>query len=163
VASKKRKPVDRATMADPQAARSAAVALLARRDFSSAELRGRLARKGFDASAVGEAIAELVEERALNDGRYAANFVRYEAARGHGPVRIRVELQALGLSGEQIEAALVEGPDWQTLAREVRVRKFGPEPPVEWPQKARQARFLQYRGFSSDHIRLALGADFDLD
>jgi regulatory protein len=89
--------------------------------------------------------------------------VRYEAARGHGPVRIRAELQALGLSGEQIEAALVEGPDWQALAREVRVRKFGLEPPVEWPQKARQARFLQYRGFSSDHIRLALGADFDLD
>jgi regulatory protein len=46
---------------------------------------------------------------------------------------------------------------------EVRNRKFGPEPPADWPEKARQARFLQYRGFSSDHIRLALGADFDLD
>jgi regulatory protein len=35
--------------------------------------------------------------------------------------------------------------------------------PESWPEKARQARFLQYRGFSSDHIRAALGADFDSD
>jgi regulatory protein len=149
--------------ADPGAARSAAIALLARRDFSSAELRSRLARKGFDAQLVAATIADLVEERALNDPRYAANYVRYEAARGHGPVSIRAELKALELPDELIEAALGEGPDWLVLAREVRVRKFGPDPPSDWPEKARQARFLQYRGFSSDHIRLALGADFDLD
>jgi regulatory protein len=137
--------------------------LLARRDFSSAELRGRLARKGFDAAVVAQVIAELVEERALNDSRYAANYVRYEAGRGHGPVRIRAELKGLELADELIEAALAEGPDWQALAREARMRKFGPEPPTGWPEKARQARFLQYRGFSSDHIRSALNADFDLD
>ncbi|MFL6602946.1 MAG: regulatory protein RecX [Steroidobacteraceae bacterium] len=160
---KKRKPVDRASLADPQAARSAAIALLARRDFSTGELRERLARKGFEAGIVAQVIAELGEERALDDSRYAANYVRYAAARGHGPVRIRAELKALELTDELIEAALAEGPDWQTSAREARVRKFGPEPPVGWPEKARQARFLQYRGFSSDHIRLALDADFDLD
>lgn len=160
---KRRKSVDPADLADPGAARSAAIALLARRDFTVGELRGRLGRKGFDEGVVAQTIAELLEERALNDSRYAANYVRSEAARGHGPVRIRAELKALELSDELIEAALGEGPQWQVLAREVRVRKFGPEPPPDWPQKARQARFLQYRGFSSDHIRSALGADFDLD
>jgi regulatory protein len=160
---KKRHSVDAAGLADPGTARSAAIALLARRDFSSGELRGRLARKGFDAGVVADTIAELIEERALNDSRYAVNYVRYEAARGHGPVRIRAELKALELSDELIEAALAEGPDWRVLALEVRVRKFGPDPPSQWPEKARQARFLQYRGFSSDHIRSALGADFDLD
>jgi SOS response regulatory protein OraA/RecX len=35
--------------------------------------------------------------------------------------------------------------------------------PESWSDKARQARFLQYRGFSSDHIRFALGSDFDPD
>jgi regulatory protein len=148
---------------DPGAARSAAIALLARRDFASGELRGRLERKGFDAAMVAGTIAELIEERALNDERYVANYVTYEAARGHGPVRISAELKALELPGGLIEAALANGPDWRALAREVRERKFGLVQPSDWTEKARQARFLQYRGFSSDHIRSALGADFDLD
>jgi regulatory protein len=148
---------------DPASARSAAIALLARRDYATGELRGRLERKGFDASVVESTIGELIAERALNDARFAANYVSYQAARGRGPLRIAADLKALGLPGELIEAALAEGPDWRVLARQVRVRKFGPDPPSDWPDQARQARFLQYRGFSSDHIRLALGADFDLD
>ena len=148
---------------DPESARTTAITLLARRDYASGELRGRLTRKGFDADVVAQTVADLLEERALNDSRYAANYVRYEAGRGHGPVRIRAELKALELAEELIEAALAEGPDWRVLALEVRVRKFGPDPPSDWPEKARQARFLQYRGFSADHIRSALGADIDLD
>src|SRR5256884_6006052 len=44
---------------DPEAARTAAVALLARRDFASAELRVKLCSKGFEDAAAGQAIAEL--------------------------------------------------------------------------------------------------------
>jgi regulatory protein len=148
---------------DPAAARQAAIALLAKRDYASGELRARLERKGFNAQIVASTIAELAEERALDDARYAENYVRYCTARGQGPLRIAAELRALELSADLIEAALAGGPDWRALAGEVRNRKFGPEPPAGWPEKARQARFLQYRGFSSDHIRLALGSDFDLD
>jgi regulatory protein len=108
-------------------------------------------------------IGELLEERALDDARYAGNYVSYSAARGQGPLRIAAELKALEVPSDLIDAALSGGPDWKALAVEVRNRKFGPEPPADWPEKARQARFLQYRGFSSDHIRLALGADLDLD
>jgi len=39
--------------------------------------------------------------------------------------------------------------------------KFGLEAPASWAQRARRARFLQYRGFSSDHIRAATGAEPD--
>jgi regulatory protein len=66
------------------------------------------------------------------------------------------------VAADVIEAALA-GPDWRALAREVRVRKFGTTEPPGWRERARQARFLQYRGFSSDHIGSALGADFDPD
>ena len=149
--------------ADPAAARQVAIALLARRDYASSELRARLERKGFDTQVVESTVAELTEERALDDARYAANYVAYAAARGQGPLRIAAELKALELPTDLIEAALAGGPDWRVLAGEVRNRKFGPEPPADWPEKSRQARFLQYRGFSSDHIRLALGADLDLD
>jgi regulatory protein len=147
----------------PDGARAFAITLLARRDYASTELRERLERKGFDPGAADNTVQELLEERALDDGRYANNYVSYHAARGEGPLRIAADLQAMGLPAALIDAALAGGPDWRAAAREVRVRKFGPEAPSEWAEKARKARFLQYRGFSSDHIRLALGADLDLD
>ena len=153
----------KAESADPAAARSVAIGLLARRDYAAGELRARLLRKGFTAEGVEVTIGELIDERALDDARYAGNYVTYAASRGQGPLRIAAELKALELPADLIEAALAGGPDWRALAGEVRNRKFGSEPPAGWPEKARQARFLQYRGFSSDHIRLALGADFDLD
>jgi regulatory protein len=145
------------------AAREAAVSLLAGRDFASGELQARLVRQGFDAAAAAGAVGELVEERLLDDVRYAGNYVSYHAERGQGPVRIADDLRGFGLPGDLVNAALAAGPDWRALARDVRVRKFGSEEPSSWAEKARQARFLQYRGFSSDHIRLALGADFDPD
>jgi regulatory protein len=147
---------------DPEAMRAAAVALLARRDFASGALRERLAAQGFELSALAGVVAELQREGLLNDERYAHNYVAYHAGRGQGPLRIGAELRREGLPETLIEAALAEGPDWSALARRVRAARFG-EPPSSWPERARQARFLQYRGFSSDHIRAATGADPNLD
>ncbi len=148
---------------DPQAARAAALALLGRRDFASAELSGRLAAQGFAPELVASTLAELTRERSLDDERYAHNYVAYRSGRGHGPVRIASELRTLGIAAELIEAALGSGYDWTGLARAARQRRFGASPPGSWSEKARQARFLQYRGFSADHIRSALGAEIDPD
>jgi regulatory protein len=148
--------------ADADAARTTAVALLARRDFASGELRKRLRAKAFDTGAVATVIADLTREGLLNDERYALNYVTYRAGRGQGPIRIAAELRGHGLDPAVIETALAGGPDWCSLARKTRTARFGP-PPDSWADKARQARFLQYRGFSSDHIRAATDADFDLD
>jgi len=139
------------------------VTLLARRDFASTELRAKLLSQGYDEAAVAAAIEALIESRALDDARYAENYVVYHARRGQGPLRIAAQLKAMDLPPEIIESALASGPDWKTLAREARIRKFGPQEPPNWAEKARQARFMQYRGFSSDHIRSALGPDFDPD
>jgi regulatory protein len=148
---------------DPQAARAAATALLARHDHPGGALRAKLASQGFDAAVVDTAVAELASEGVVNDERYAHNYVAYHAARGQGPVRIAAELKAMGLQAQLIELALASAPDWGTLARQARTARFGPAPPADWPEKARQARFLQYRGFSADHIRAATGADPDVD
>jgi regulatory protein len=143
---------------DTHAARAAAIALLTRRDFASGELRAKLASKGFDEAVVGAVVAGLAGEGVVND---AQNYVAYHAGRGQGPVRIAGDLRGLGLPAGLIEAALGSGPDWRALARKARSSKFGRQPPADWAEKARQARFLQYRGFSSDHIRAATGADPD--
>lgn len=148
---------------DAAGARGFALKLLSRRDFASGELHERLKGRGVPEDVTAAVIAELIEDRMLDDTRFAHNFVSYRAARGEGPVRIKAELQSLGLPEELIEAAVAAGAEWRSLARDVRLRKFGPELPESWAEKARQARFLQYRGFSIDHIRSALDADFDLD
>jgi regulatory protein len=141
----------------------AAIALLGRRDFCSGELRQKLEAGGYDRNLVEEAVAELVAAKIVNDARYAENYVTYHAERGQGPVRIGADLRALDLPSDLIQIALDSGPDWRQKAREVRIRRFGLAEPETWAQKAKQGRFLQYRGFSSDHIRAALGPDFDPD
>lgn len=152
-----------AQRADPEAALAAAVALLARRDFASGEMRARLCSIGFDEAAAAEAIDALSARGVIDDRRYAENYVNSHAQRGQGPIRIAAELRRQGLADPLIDAALAGGPDWQELARRARRAKFGRQPPVSWTDKARQARFLQYRGFSSDHIRAATGAETDVD
>jgi regulatory protein len=137
------------------------MAMLARRDYATLELRARLTERGFSDEAVAAAITELTRERLLDDARYAQNYVTYHAGRGQGPIRIAAELRRHGVDAAAVDAALESGPDWQALARKVCRARFGLQPPSDWSQKARQARFLQYRGFSSDHIRAAVGADPD--
>ena len=146
---------------DPATIRRAALGLLSRRDFATTELVGKLLGQGYAEGPAEEVVAELAAERLLDDERYAANYVAWHASRGQGPVRIRQDLLAAGLPGEQVAQALDSGPDFAALCRETRARRFGAELPADWKERARQARFLQYRGFSSDHIRSAFGPDFD--
>jgi regulatory protein len=139
------------------------VRLLARRDFASAELAAKLCAQGFDEPVAQQVIAGLAAAGVLDDRRFAENYVSWHAGRGQGPIRIAAELRRQGVPDALVDAALASGPDWHALARRARHGKFGRQPPASWTEKARQARFLQYRGFSSDHIRAATGADTDGD
>ena len=128
-----------------------------------AELAARLRTAGYAADTADAVLAELTAGGVVDDRRFAENYVNWHAGRGQGPARIAADLRGRGVSEALIDAALASGPDWQALARRARRGKFGPQPPASWAERARQARFLQYRGFSSDHIRAATGADPDLD
>jgi regulatory protein len=144
---------------DPNHSYAYAIALLARRDHSARELRHKLKERGYIEIAIEPVVLELEASNKLNDQRYGANVVAYRAGRGQGPARIRHELKKSGLSAEAIATAVDEGedaPDFVALARAARIRKFGPEIPGDWKERAKQARFLQYRGFSNDHIRAVL-------
>jgi regulatory protein len=155
------KPTSPEACADPVRLRSAAIACLARRDFSAADLRAKLQALGFEGGASARVVAELAACGVLNEARYAQNYVSWHAARGQGPLRIGADLRRQGVTEGVIDAALLGAEDWLALACATRRARFGSEPPSNGRDQARQARFLQYRGFSADHIRAATGADPD--
>jgi regulatory protein len=159
---RKRQPKRRATgeqAGDPAAALAAAAKLLARREFCSIELGAKLLARGFEPGAVRSALGQLIEERYLDDERYARLFVSLRADRGQGPLRIRRDLAGLGLPRALIDAQLAAHGGWASLAHEQLTRRFGSSAPRSWPEKARRLRFLQYRGFSNDDIRSAFGPE----
>ena len=149
---------------DPKAIEAAAVRLLARREHSTGELRRKLLSRGHTASAIEPVLDKLSGKKLVSDDRYVASFVHHHARRGQGPIRIRAELRQQGIPDERIEQELqAGGTDWRGLAGEVRRRKFGAGLPKALSERAKQARFLQYRGFDADQIRAALSFDPDVD
>ncbi len=140
----------------PNEARKKAMDFLARREYGQTELVRKLADKGYERNIVEQAVGKLTAEGLQSDTRFAEAFVLSRINQGKGPVRIRLDLSQRGLQDGIIDAA-VEGAttDWFELARHVRVRKFGNDEPADFKAKARQMRFLQYRGFEQDHVQAA--------
>ena len=140
-----------------QAARKKAMDLLARREHTVAELQKKLTTRDYDAEIVAEVVAQLAGEGLVSDERFTEAFVRYRANNGYGPMRIQSELRQRGVD-EKMQAAYldVRDPQWFEQVAEVRCKRFGEALPEDFKERARQARFLQYRGFTSDQIREVL-------
>ena len=144
----------------PVEARKKAMDFLARREYGQAELTRKLTDKGFDPVVADQAVSQLKSEGLQSDSRFAESFVQSRINQGKGPVRIRLDLGQRGIGDAAIEVALDEADaDWYGMAREIRRRKFGHARPSDFREKARQMRFLQYRGFEQDHIQAAVGSD----
>lgn len=134
--------------------RLAAMNLLARREHSLGELRSKLVARFGDAAIVETQLQRLVEEHLQSDRRFAQSFARTRAQRGYGPARLRQEMRQKHLSDADIAEAFETAElDWYTLAETVFRKKFGEPGPVDRAEQARRARFMQYRGFATDHYR----------
>ncbi len=140
----------------PKEIRKKAMDFLARREYGQDELARKLADKGYRRSVVDDELHRLADEGLQSDTRFAESFVQSRINQGKGPVRIRADLRQRGIRDGVIEGAIEEAAcDWYELAREERVKKFGEAAPDDFKEKARQMRFLQYRGFEQDHIQSA--------
>jgi regulatory protein len=73
---------------------------------SETELRAKLDRKEFPRDAIDAAIERLRREKWLDDGRFAAAFVRTRLRKGIGRLRIKLELMAAGVDSATIAQAL---------------------------------------------------------
>jgi regulatory protein len=140
----------------PKEIRKKAMDFLARREYGQDELVRKLADKGYKRTVVEDEVARLTEEGLQSDTRFAESFVQSRISQGKGPVRIRADLSQRGVRDGVLEGALEAADvDWFELAIGERVKKFGSDVPTDFKEKARQMRFLQYRGFEQDHIQSA--------
>ncbi|MBC2655187.1 recombination regulator RecX [Pseudomonas sp. MSSRFD41] len=139
------------------AVRRAAMDLLARREHGRVELTRKLRQRGASPEMIDTALDRLTEEGLLSESRYLESFISYRARSGYGPMRIREELGQRGLQRSDIELALREcGIDWQEQLRDVWQRKFAGQLPADARERARQGRFLAYRGYPVEMINRVL-------
>ena len=134
--------------------RFAAMSYLAAREHSQKELVQKLNRRFEDHFLVEQAVQQLADESLQCDDRFTEAFTGMRKRKGQGPIRIAYELQQKGVSPELIETYVYDTPEeeWLELAKEVCLRKYG-EFSETHSLRAKQMRFLQYRGFTSDTIR----------
>ena len=140
--------------------RERALRHLARRDHSRAELARKLAAHG-DADEIDAVIERMGELGLQSDTRYAEAFVRGKAGR-FGASRLRSELARRGINRDLIDEAIA-GECVESEADRARAVLRGrfTEPPADAREWARQARFLQTRGFAPDLIRKLLKEPYD--
>ena len=136
--------------------------LLGRRELSVKQLRERLLDREHSVADVDRAIDLLLENRALDDARVAAAYVRTALkVKGRGRLRIRRELQEMGIAPDVAGTALAEAFGdvderaliTRAMQKKLRGKKIGS--PAEY---ARIFQYLMRQGFAPATITAVLRA-----
>lgn len=137
-------------------ARSAALRLLKFRPRSEAELKGRLAEKGFGDDTVQAVVEEMRRTGLIGDARFARYAATQAAAKPVGRRLILNRLKRKGIASEMAEEAVqaaTRGKDELERAREAAGRRAAALQGLS--RQAAERRlfgFLSRRGFSSDVV-----------
>ncbi|MDN5566531.1 MAG: recombination regulator RecX [Psychrobacter sp.] len=156
---------------------------LSRREYGRAELKQKLIDKEQDPDSINALLDEFEEKGYQSDYRTTLMLIRENIRKGRGRGRIKQEFYKKKLAmpsniDELIDMAnteseefsefvddnedsLVDGVDWLKLAVTARIKKYGDSIPTEQKEKAKQLRFLQYRGFKADVCFAALNYTLD--
>ena len=143
--------------------RVAAMDYLSRREHATHELFQKLLAKGdYEADEISDALLRLADQGLLSDERFTEAFINQRINRGSGPLKIRAELRQKGISDAMIGKFLEQHNGlWPENALDIRIKKYGLEPPSDLTEIARQTRFLQSRGFTTEHIRYAMNTRYN--
>jgi regulatory protein len=136
--------------------------LLARREYSLAELAARLNKKWPSAEGVAGLVDQLAAENLVSDERFADSFVRSRIQRLQGPLKIRAELRGRGVDDSLISLALEDSSfSWSELAVEWLHRQAAGE--LGLKEKQKYYRRLVSRGFSHGQAMDAVNRSGDRD
>jgi regulatory protein len=150
----------------PTSPKVLAVRMLARREYSRAELAQRLVRKGIPRTDVDAALDELAAAGYLSDVRYANAVVAQRSGR-YGKRAIAYALREKGIAAPEALAAMAPLAATDELADATALwqQRFGTAP-ANQKEKARQVRFLLSRGYGMSvalRVLRAAGAAADDD
>ncbi|CAM4266935.1 regulatory protein RecX [Acinetobacter pragensis] len=140
--------------------RSYAFAVLTRKEYSKAELIEKLALYAESRDEVITLVDELAAQHYQSDQRVAEIMLSSQKRKGKGPNRIKMALKTKKIDSGLIAEELKE-TDWVLQAYELKVRKYGTEVTKDPKIKAKQIRFLMYRGFEMDAIIKAISRKED--
>ena len=139
--------------------RDTALRYLAQREHSRQQLAQKLRRKfgaALAADAVDRLLNELAAEGLQSEQRFVEAKCRQRLSSGHGPLKIRADLAAAGVSGDLASAALESlDEDWRGVARELIAARF-PNAHDDAREQRRCVRFLRSRGYTESVIRSVL-------
>ena len=139
-----------------------ALRLLGRRELSVKQLRDRLLEREHAADDVDRAIALLVESRAVDDARVAGAYVRTALkVKGRGRLRIRRELQQMGIDADVASAALAEAfgeLDERALVKQALDKKLRGKKITTTAEYARVFQYLMRQGFAPATVTAVLRA-----
>jgi regulatory protein len=136
--------------------------MLARRELSELQVRERLGRRGFESTAIDDAVARLRAQRAIDDARVAETIARTESSLRHrGKQRVLSQIERAGIGRHVAERAVDEafaaGDDDATLEMAIDKRLKG-RPIADDREFARLYRYLLNQGFDGERIVRALEA-----
>lgn len=155
---------ERKSSKPPRSLKGRALGYLSRREYSRAELARKLAPYVDEGESIEPVLDALEQEGWLSDARFTESLVHRRASRV-GVARIVSELKRHAVGDSLVEEVNAQLRETElTRAQAVWRKKFGalPQTPAE---RAKQARFLAARGFSSATIvkLLKVGDDFPID
>lgn len=137
-------------------ARSYLLDLLARKDYSRAQLEQKLKQRGCAAEFIDPLLNQFAELGYQSDQRFVEAQVRQRLEQGQGRRKIEFELRNKGVSSDlirqTIDAAEVD-PHKQAL--EYLRRRYGTQLAADQKERAKRTRHMVGRGFSYDEISYA--------
>lgn len=140
---------------DEAALRHKSIELLARREYSYAELEGKLIPYSEEEGPVYTVLDWLIEMGLQCDARYAKMYVRSKALAGYGPVRIRLEMKQKGINEFLMEDAFFAAESevsWSDEVDRLIEKKSKSLDLADFKDKNKVMGYLQRRGFSLDQI-----------
>jgi regulatory protein len=132
--------------------RQRAFKILHFRDRSTEELKQRLLKAGYESVLVDKVIKEFIEDKTLDDQRFAQAFVNdYTKLKPRGNRFIFRELNKKGIPTATINK-IVELRDEKPMIKDLLERKCAGLDPYNPKERAKIIRRLMNRGFSSETI-----------
>lgn len=134
-----------------------------RREYCIKDIREKALKSlDGDADAASAIVDSLVEDRFVDELRYAGAFAREKAhLTGWGPIKISAALRAKGIASDIIKEALADASDAESAAKlESVLRAKSRTVEGEPDAKLRLIRFALQRGYDYNQVRTAVDAVF---